>query len=221
MNKDKFQNKYNEVFQSLKEEKMNWDFDDFLQKAEGNHEVISDKETPVISINSKEKARFPKWFWMAASFVLLFGLAAFLLVDSTPVSDREDLVKNEILKHKNDFIAENHEHQTQVAVNYTDSVSGEKRDSLFVENTIADKDELEELLSKKARMKKEIKPKYVHNSSPTDSSAYQDAYVIVNGKKITNEKEAIDIATFSFLKMRSEFRKTVASFNNEESFNEE
>ena len=181
MSKDQSQDKYKEVFQELKEEKMDWSFDDFLKKTE---------ESPIIPIQ-ETKPKFPKWFWMAASFVLLFGLAAFLLVDSTPVSDREDLVKNEILKQKNDFIAENHEHQTQVAVNYTDSVSGEKRDSLFVENTIADKDELQELLSKKARMKKEIKPKYVHNSSPTDSSAYQDAYVIVNGKKITNEKTAL------------------------------
>ena len=221
MNNDKFQNKYNEVFQSLKEEKMNWDFDDFLQKAEGNHEVISDKKTPIIPINSKEKPRFPKWFWMAASLVAIFGLIFVFGLENNKVSDKENLVKNEILKQKNEFIAENQEHQTQVAVNYTDSVSGEKRDSLFVENTIADKDELDELLSKKARMKKNVKPKFVQNSSPSDSSEYKDAYVIVNGKRITNEKEALDVATFSFLKMGSEFKKAVASFNKTENFNEE
>jgi chromatin segregation and condensation protein Rec8/ScpA/Scc1 (kleisin family) len=36
--KRQFQDKYDEIFQNLKEEKMNWDFDDFLKKAEGNEE---------------------------------------------------------------------------------------------------------------------------------------------------------------------------------------
>ena len=36
MNNDKFQDKYNQIFQELKEEKMDWDFEDFLQKVEKN-----------------------------------------------------------------------------------------------------------------------------------------------------------------------------------------
>ena len=34
MNKDSFQDKYQEIFQEMKEEKMNWNFDDFLAQTE-------------------------------------------------------------------------------------------------------------------------------------------------------------------------------------------
>lgn len=216
MSNDKFQDKYNEVFQSLKEEKMNWDFEDFLQKAEGNADLATS-----IPIQNK-KPSFPKWFWMAASAVIVLGLTLIFSLSKNTVAEQENLVKNEVLKQKNEFVAENHEHDTQMAVNFADSVAGEKRDSIFVENTIAENDALDEILSKKARMKKKVKPKYVQNNSVTqDSSGYRDSYVIVNGRKISSEKEALDVTTFSLMKMGKEFRKTVASFNKDEGFTEE
>ncbi|WP_262150831.1 hypothetical protein [Chryseobacterium foetidum] len=216
MSNDKFQDKYNEVFQSLKEEKMNWDFEDFLQKAEGQ-----DQQATVIPIQNK-KPSFPKWFWMAASAVIVLGLTLIFSLNENTVAEQENLVKNEVLKQKNEFVAENHEHDTQMAVNFADSVAGEKRDSIFVESTIAENDALDEILSKKARMKKKVKPKYVQNNSVTqDSSGYRDSYVIVNGRKISSEKEALDVTTFSLMKMGKEFRKTVASFNKDEGFTEE
>lgn len=215
MSNDKFQNKYNEVFQSLKEEKMNWDFEDFLQKAEENAELAT-----VIPIQNK-KPSFPKWFWMAASAVIVLGLTLIFSLNKNTVAEQENLVKNEVLKQKNEFVAENHEHENQVAVNYSDSIAGEKRDSVFVESTVAENDVLDEILSKKARMKKQIKPKFVQNAVSEDSSGYRDSYVIVNGRKISSEKEALDVTTFSLMKMGKEFRKTVASFNKDEGFTEE
>lgn len=212
MSNDKFQDKYNEVFQSLKEEKMNWDFEDFLQKAE------SKVDLPIIPIRNEKKS-LSKWVWMAACAVVVFGL--FLVLNKNTISYQENLVKNEILKQKKEFVSENHEHENQVAVHYSDSVSGDKKDSIFVENAIAENDDLDEILSKKARMKKAIKPKFVQNIVSQDSSRYKDSYVIVNGKKIASEKEAIDITTFSLIKMGNEFKKTVASFNKNENFNEE
>ena len=152
MSNDKFQDKYNEIFQGLKEEKMNWDFEDFLQKAEGSE--ISADEAPIIPIQSK-KPSLPKWFWMAASAVILLSVG-FLFNDNQKgeVADQAKLVENEIQKQKNDFINENHNPNSQVAVHITDSVSGPKQDSIFVENSIAEKDVLDEILSKKSRIKK-------------------------------------------------------------------
>ena len=72
MSNDKFQDKYNEVFQSLKEEKMNWDFEDFLQKAE------SKVDLPIIQIRNEKKS-LSKWVWMAACAVVVFGLFLVLL----------------------------------------------------------------------------------------------------------------------------------------------
>ena len=49
MNKDKFQDKYNEIFQEMKEEKMNWNFErygDFIGKAlKGQEEVLEEVAT--------------------------------------------------------------------------------------------------------------------------------------------------------------------------------
>lgn len=201
MSNDKFQDKYNEIFQDLKEEKMNWDFEDFLQKAEASE--ISTGKAPIIPIQSK-KPSLPKWFWMAASAVILLSVG-FLFNDNQngEVADQAKLVENEIQKQKNDFINENHNPNSQVAVHITDSVSGPKQDSIFVDNSIAEKDVLDEILSKKSRIKKESKPRYVDNSGLKnktfkDSIGYKDSYVIVNGKRIDNMEEAINVTKYSF-----------------------
>lgn len=201
MSNDKFQDKYNEVFQSLKEEKMNWDFEDFLKKAEGNDDEVS--EVPIIPIQGK-KPSFPKWSWMAASVVILLSLGfIFNYNQNDEVNNQAQLVENEIQKQKSDFINENHNHDVQVAVHTVDSATGAKRDSIFIENSIAEKDVLDEILSKKSRIKKETKPRYVQNSvfknnTLKDSTGYKDSYVIVNGKRIENMEEAINITKYSF-----------------------
>ena len=198
MNKDKFQDKYNKVFQDLKEEKMNWDFEDFLNQVENQNKVEVLEETNIISLNSK-KTGFSKWVWLAASVVILLGLG-FIFIDSPKydVDERSKLVINEIEKQKSDFIKENQD--SQFAAHISDSTSGFKNDSIFIENSIADKDVLDDILSKKSRIKKQSKPRYVQNLKNTinDSLGYQDSYVIVNGKRIDNIEEAIDVAKYSF-----------------------
>lgn len=208
MNKDQFQNKYDEVFQSLKEEKMDWDFEDFLQKAEGKNEGAT-----IIPLE-KKKPSFPKWFWMAAGLILIFSIGfLFNQNQETDVNSQAKLVQDEVLKQKNDFINENHELQNQVAVNHTDSISGAKKDSIF-EDAVAEKDVLDEILPKRGRLKKEAKPRFVDNSSYTkaskDSTAYKDSYVIVNGKRIDNIEEAINVTKYSFQILANNVSETLA-----------
>ena len=201
MSNDKFQDKYDEIFQNLKEEKMNWDFDDFLKKAEGKAEEIHENDAPVIPIDTKTKPSFPKWFWMAASVVLLLSVGLiFNYTHNSNVENQAQLVENQIKKQKDNFIEENSEHTEQVAVNLpNDSVSGAKKDSVFHETPVAEKDYLDEILPKRGRLKKERKPKYVYNSSKaSDSTGYKDSYVIVNGKRIENVEEAINVTKYSF-----------------------
>ncbi|REC45361.1 MULTISPECIES: hypothetical protein [Chryseobacterium] len=201
MSNDKFQDKYNEIFQNLKEEKMNWDFDDFLKKAEGKAEEIHENDAPVIPIDTKTKPSFPKWFWMAASVFLLLSVGLiFNYNQNANVENQAQLVENQIKNQKDNFIRENNEHTEQVAVNLpNDSVSGAKKDSVFHETPVAEKDYLDEILPKRGRLKKERKPKYVYNSSKaSDSTGYKDSYVIVNGKRIENVEEAINVTKYSF-----------------------
>lgn len=197
MSNEQYQDKYKEVLKDLKEEKMNWDFEDFLQKAEGHA-----KDNAEIIPISKAKPSFPKWFWMAASVVLLFSVGfIFKYNQNADVENQAQLVANEIQKQKSDFIKENRENQTQVAVLSNDSISGEKRDSIFQESSLAEEDVLDKILSKKSRIKKETKPRYVSNTAVKnikDSTGYKDSYVIVNGKRIDNMEEAINVTKYSF-----------------------
>jgi len=203
MNKDQFQNKYDEIFREIKEEKMDWSFEDFLQKAEGGADDSEANQASIIPLH-KNKPSFPKWFWMAAGLVLLFSIGFFFNDYRTGVIEREKLVKDEVLKQKSKFIEENNDHQEQVAVNHTDSISGAKKDSIFQENSVAEKDVLDEILPKRGRLKKESKPKFVSNSSfkdnkaLKDSTGYKNSYVIVNGKRIDNVDEAINVTKYSF-----------------------
>lgn len=195
MNNDQYQDNYAEVLKDLKEEKMDWNFEDFLQKAESvDHEA---EITPI----TKVKPSFPKWFWMAASVVIIFSIGLiFNYTQNAEVNNQSKLVENEIQKQKSDFINENHEHQTQVAILNSDSISGAKKDSIFEENTLAETDVLDKILSKRSRIKKETKPRYVQNSdikNIKDSTGYRGSYVIVNGKRIDNMEEAINVTKYS------------------------
>jgi hypothetical protein len=225
MKKDQLQDKYNEIFRDIKEEKMDWSFEDFLQTAEG---AESEQNTiPLIPLEEKKKPSFPKWFWMAASVMLVFSIGFFLNNNNKDAQDKEKLVKEEILKQKSGFIEENRDHQEQVAVNHTDSISGVKKDSVFQDNQVAEKDVMDEILPKRGRLKKERKPRYVDNSSFPNKSlndsatAYNDSYVIVNGKRISSEKEALDVTRYSFMKLGNEFKKTVASSQKNENLDSE
>ncbi|CAD0221902.1 hypothetical protein KYG33_12730 [Chryseobacterium sp. D764] len=224
MKKDQLQDKYNEVFRDIKEEKMDWSFEDFLQTAEGAEP--EQNATPVIPLQEKKKPSFPKWFWMAASVMLVLSIGFFLNNNNKNAQDKEKLVKDEILKQKSGFIEENSDHQEQVAINHTDSISGVKKDSVFQDNQVAEKDVMDEILPKRGRLKKETRPRYVSNSSNSKSlndsaTAYNDSYVIVNGKRISSEKEAIDVAKYSFMKLGTEFKKTVASSQKNENLDSE
>jgi len=205
MSKEKFQDKYDEIFQNIKEEKMDWDFEDFLTKTEGKEdEVETRNDAPIIPIDSKTKPSFPKWFWMAASLVLLLSVGFIFNYNNTSaLEDQSKLVENQIKNQKNDFIEENSDHQEQVAVNnVNDSIAEAKKDSIFQGNQMAEKDVLDEILPKRGRLKKERKPKFVYNSSynkaSKDSTGYKDSYVIVNGKRIENVEEAINVTKYSF-----------------------
>lgn len=195
MNNDQYQDKYTQVLKDLKEEKMDWNFENFLQKAES-----VDHEAEIIPI-TKVKPSFPKWFWMAASVVIIFSIGLiFNYTQKDDVNNQSKLVENEIQKQKSDFINENHEHQTQVAILNSDSISGAKKDSIFEENTLAETDVLDKILSKRSRIKKETKPRYVQNSdikNIKDSTGYRGSYVIVNGKRIDNMEEAINVTKYS------------------------
>ena len=80
-------------------------------------------------------------------------------------------------------------------------------------------DVIEKILPKRGRIKRQARPQFVDNSTPEKSATgktaqnpeYQSNYVIINGQKIENEQEAIDLTKYSFRILSENVSKTVAS----------
>jgi len=119
MKKDTTDDQYKEITQELKEEKMNWDFEDFLEKTK--------QEEKIIPLVQKTKGgSFPKTFWMAASVILLVSVGIFYNYETKKsVKEQDHLVQNEILKQKDTF-----QQETQLAVNQIDDSLKIKSDSI-------------------------------------------------------------------------------------------
>ena len=209
MKTDRSQDKYNEIFQELREEKMNWDFEDFLAEAEK-------EEQPVIKISEKKSASFPKFYWLAASLVLLASVGAFFkFIQPSSIQEQNDLVKNEIIKQKDDFGNGNE----IVAVHSNDSLKTAS-DSLVTDSVSigTDEDLMDKILPKRGRIKRNTRPVFVQNDTQVKSakkntetaSNYESSYVIINGQKIESEEEAIDLAKYSFRILSENVTKTVA-----------
>lgn len=210
-------NQYDKIFNELKEEKMNWDFEDFLAKAEEKEEIIPLK--PKSSGGS-----ISKFYWMAASLVLLISVGGFLKFNQTKsIEDQDVFVKNEILKQKNDFGNGNE----IVALQTNDSLKIVS-DSL-VSDSVSSRDAadmVEKILPKRGRIKRETRPQFVQNSpeksakkQEVKNNDYNSNFVIINGQKIENEQEAIDLTKFSFRILSENVSKTVASTEAMNSFN--
>ena len=209
MKTDRSQDKYNEIFQELRDEKMKWDFEDFLAEAEK-------EEQPVIKISEKKIASFPKFYWLAASLVLLASVGAFFkFIQPSSIQEQNDLVKNEIIKQKDDFGNGNE----FVAIHTNDSVNVAS-DSLVTDSAYisSDEDVMDKILPKRGRIKRNTRPVFVQNDTQVKSakknketaSNYESSYVIINGQKIESEEEAIDLAKYSFRILSENVTKTVA-----------
>lgn len=213
MNKDRSQDKYKEVFREIKEDKMDWNFEDFLKKTE--------EESPIILIQ-ETKPKFPKWFWMAASLVLVFGLGSLLFYNSGSAQKDDSLVKNEILKQKDIFMEENN--QNTVAINsLEDSLKQRKADSLAADSisSYTEHNVLDDVLPRKGRIKKKYKEVYVQNNIMAESQdsanqIYKSNYVIVNGKKIDDVKEALDVTRYSFQELSNNVKGALAQSKTKE-----
>lgn len=204
-----------EFFKEEKQEKMDWDFDSFLEKANAQ-ESEDEKIIPISAprIGQKKKSNY---VWLAAaSVILLVGLyIAFNQNTRLEVDDAQ--LAQEVQKQKNDFLAE-----TSVAANTKspDSVTASK-DSVQAENpastnSIDEKKLMDQILPKKGRIKKITRERYAENepvktSNKMQQNQYQESYVTVNGQKIKDEQEAIDITKYSVQLLADKMSKSIAT----------
>ncbi|MGV8916078.1 MAG: hypothetical protein ACOH1X_11590 [Kaistella sp.] len=219
MNTNDTDKKYKEIFDEIKEDKMNWDFEEFLAAAEK-----PEKTLPLPP--QKSAPSLQKIFWMAASAAVLLSLGILFKTSSnTSVTEKDILVKNEILKQKDNFGNNN-----DLAIITTKDSVKVVSDSLVSDSvSIQDAtDVVEQILPKRGRIRRQARPQYVQNSTSEKSAPekkpksvdYKSSYVIINGQKIENEQEAIDLTKYSFRVLSENVSKTVAqtdviNFNND------
>lgn len=199
MNKDSFQDKYQEIFQEMKEEKMNWSFDDFLAKTEEKPQ-----DAKIVPLHKKSSKQ---WMYIAASIVLVFGLVLFFNNDKT--TSPNDTIASAIEKQKNNG---------EFAQVYpeTNNISVTQDSTKTIEKLTEKEDVVEKILPKKGRLKKTFRPRYVKletqkNLEKTKTQEYNPNYVIINGHKIESEKEAIDVTKYSFHILSEKVSQTLVS----------
>lgn len=212
MEKDKLEIKYKEITQELKGEKMDWDFEEFLEKTKKEEQIIPKKP------QSKEGS-FPKTFWMAASVILLLSLGLFVKNrDLNASAEKDMMVKNEILKEKDQFQSESNfaisTAKDSIEITKDSAIS----DSSRTVDQVKESDIMDQILPKRGRIRKNTKPRFAELSVPskTETSVkaekprYESNYVIINGQKIENEQEAIDLTKYSFRILSENVSKTLA-----------
>ena len=175
MNNDKFQDKYNQIFQELKEEKMDWDFEDFLQKVEKNS-----ADEKIVPIQKKGGGSNTQWFWMAASVALVFGLGMFFRntpeknnVEPSIVSTNTSSVKKDVSKPVVENVG------TVSVTRKIDVEPAKKKKSRYRNNA--------QYLAKNS-------VKHHHKSAQNEEEIieYNPNFVIINGKPVATEEEAIN-----------------------------
>ena len=191
---------YQNIFRELKEEKMDWNFEDFLKKTEEKPE-----ETKVIPLQKKSGGGSQKWYWMAASLVTLFGMMMFFNSDITeptlkPIASNESNssekpAQTNIIKPTENQDINNNSNTIKVAKNNVKPTKKINHEFRNEHQNIASQP------SKTVEKSTEIL------ENPAEE--YSADYVIVNGKKIYNEEEAIDITKEAFQLFASNVTKTI------------
>jgi len=210
MKKDNTEDQYKKITQELKEEKMNWDFEDFLKKADENEKII-----PLVT--KPKGGSFPKNFWMAASIIFLIALTVFFNYDRKSTLNVEDNLAENIQKTKDSLNKEFNLAQnvasdtlkTKSEIKTSDSTSTVEKNESEI---------MDQILPKRGRIKKFTRERYAQVETPKkntpknkiETSDYESNYVIINGQKIENEQEAIDLTKYSFQILSENVSKTMA-----------
>lgn len=219
MKNDKSKEVYHKTTAELKNEKLDWEFDDFLEKVNtASPEKKTDKSS---NPNSNRSARR---YWIAAAAVLLIGMTLLIKLQNTPtINSNDSFVKSEILRQKesdpDQFVV--YQETSEVA---PDSANLKKSDS--VETLSADKEAqkvIETILPKKGRINRKPKEVYTSLKSPNPGvelngqgksngkdEVLEENYVIINGQKITDRKEAIDVTTYSLRIVSNQINQAIA-----------
>lgn len=181
--KNESDNPYFSFLKEEKQDKLDISFDDFLNKTE---------EPKIVALPIVKKKSYTQ-YWMAASLVLLMGVTGFWMFNNP------ENIEPQIAKHT--------ETPKKVETPKVSPIENGSTQQLVLtqQNT---QPKIQKVAKKNAaettqfayHQPKQIKTDYQQQNQVNSDSDYNPNYVIINGKPIYNEQEAIAIAedTFNF-----------------------
>jgi len=199
--KDESDNPYFSFIKEEKQEKLNISFEDFLKKTE---------EPKIVALPIKKTSY--KMYWMAASLVLLMGMSA-LWIFNQPQKIETTIAKNHDIpkKEKVEKLAPVEE---TIEKTSTPKPVLAKQESQKVEK-ISDDKVVKDLVQKEvkrlmAQQDSSIEKEEKQIQTPAESiSDYNPNYVIINGKPIYDESEAIAVTENAFNYFASNVTQTI------------
>lgn len=179
MNTDKFQDKYNEIFQELKEEKMDWNFDDFLAQTE------KPLEAKIVSLKKKPSKQ---WIYLAASMAVIVG---FGIVLKNNFSEKTNIEPTKIVQNT---ATENTSIQNITKIESTVKVTDNTMPITRTINTEPVKRKKSKYKNTAQYLAKNHQSTYKNQKKvhiDDEIVEYNPSFVIINGKPVATEDEAI------------------------------
>ncbi len=192
--KNESDNPYFSFLKDEKNEKMDLSFEEFLKKAE---------QPKAVTIQVKKKA--PLIYWLAASLVVVFGLVVFW-IQSPPAHVEKQMAHQPGIKEK------------------TKTKTAPERETIQPAPVLAqakkpvrksyDRTRGETNLQNIKLADYQYKENTEHNQIKDEISDYNPNYVIINGKPVYNEAEAIAITEDTFNYFASNVSQTITEAEN-------
>jgi len=194
--KNESDNPYFSFLNEEKQDKLDISFEDFLKKT---------KEPKIVALPIVKRKSYTQ-YWMAASLVLLMGISGFWMFNSPENIALQ--VANHTVKPKKIEVPKVipvEETQTQQSVLAQQDVQPKKQD-IKKKNTVDNQQSTTQLAHYHL---KQIKTDYQTQNQVNSDSDYNPNYVIINGKPIYNEQEAIAITEDTFNYFASNVTQTI------------
>ncbi|WP_312767088.1 hypothetical protein [Epilithonimonas sp.] len=194
--KNESDNPYFSFLNEEKQEKLNISFEDFLKKTE------EPKIVPLPIVKRKSYTQY----WMAASLVLLMGITGLWMFNNPEnIAPQVASHTEKPKKGKARKVVPVEETQIQQTVLVQQDVQPRKRTN-EKKNTV---DNQESKMRFASHQPKQIKTDNQSQNQVNSDSDYNPNYVIINGKPIYNEQEAIAITEDTFNYFASNVTQTI------------
>lgn len=181
---------YFDYLKSEKSQKSSLEFAKFQKMLDQPSKSVSTKNTIGL-----------RWIGLAASLIFICTLAFLFFPETNTSKPAPDVASAQVYKsEKTEILKEN---------------SYLSEPEKIAENKVRitkNEDILDDVLPKKSRMKRKVIKRYVKNDTPYKEKnivQYESDFVTINGHKITNEKDAINVAKYSFQILANNVNQTV------------